>query len=268
MQPDFDFDLNRRKKDAAAAMVIRSCRRISLMLRAYNPNQLRDEIGRWTYGGGGFGTPDRKPSIGTQIAQGRGGVPPRIPVQPMRRIGGRDFNISPQQQMRLDAAIARANETTARVREREPDWQPKPSVYANVEGEILARESVAYQAEARLYHQARERIQQAIGERSGRGTIEDLFLPRGQELGIQIGGKNRIRAVSRYEFSGLQSWIESRPEILRSDNDFPLTYGGRAYRLIDNSIVGIRESVYSGTTIDVLRSNNPRFNLGYKVHWP
>jgi hypothetical protein len=89
MQPD--FDILRAKSDAAAAIVVQSCKRISLILRGFNPNQPRDEIGRWT-GGGGFGFADRQPLGGVQLAQGRGGVPPRIPMQPMRRIAGRDFN--------------------------------------------------------------------------------------------------------------------------------------------------------------------------------
>jgi hypothetical protein len=169
--------------------------------------------------------------------------------------------------MRLNAAITRANEATSRVLEREPDWKPRPGVYANVEGEIATHESIAYQAEARLYHQSRQRIQESIRERSGRGTIEDVFLPRGQELGINLGGASKeVRTVSRYEFSGLQNWIESRPEIQRNDRDFPSSYGGRAYRLIDNSIVGIRNSSRSGVTIDIIRANNSTFELGYRIH--
>ncbi len=140
MQPDFDFDLNRRKKDMAAAIVVYYAKRISLILRGFNPNQPRYDHGRWT-DGGGFGGSGHKPLGGVQLAQGRG-VPPRIQMQP-------------------------------------------------IQGEIATHESIAYQVEARLYHQARERIQNSIRERSGCGTIEDVFLPRGQELGINLGGAQK-----------------------------------------------------------------------------
>jgi Bacterial CdiA-CT RNAse A domain len=66
MQPD--FDILRARSDAAAAIVIQQCKRISLILRGFNPNQARDEIGRWVYGGGGSST-ERKPIEGTQVAQ-------------------------------------------------------------------------------------------------------------------------------------------------------------------------------------------------------
>ncbi len=47
MQPDFDFDLNRRKKDMAAATIVYYAKRISLILPGFNPNQPRDDQGRW-----------------------------------------------------------------------------------------------------------------------------------------------------------------------------------------------------------------------------
>jgi hypothetical protein len=59
-----DFDILRARSDAAAAIVIHQCKRISLILRGFNPNQARDEIGRWI-NEGGLGRVDRQPLTGT-----------------------------------------------------------------------------------------------------------------------------------------------------------------------------------------------------------
>lgn len=43
-------------------------------------------------------------------------------------------------------------------------------------------------------------------------------------------------------------------------------YGGRAFQRRDASVIGIRESEQFGTTIDVLKSIDPRLPRGFKVH--
>jgi hypothetical protein len=103
MQPDFDYELNRRKKDMAAAIVIHQCKRISLILRGFNPNQPRDDHGRWTDGGGSSYTPANSSNRLVAVAPiqsegtGVGGWPMSNNLQPQAvQLTGDDFNQKPQ----------------------------------------------------------------------------------------------------------------------------------------------------------------------------
>ena len=52
-----NFDVLRARSDAAAAIVVLHLKRISLILRGFNPDQPRDDHGRWTDGGSSSFTP-------------------------------------------------------------------------------------------------------------------------------------------------------------------------------------------------------------------
>ncbi len=266
MHPNIDLEIAEIRANAAfwdakfSFLELRFAQAIDQ--RAFNPNQPRDEIGRWSNGGA---STDRHPSGNVQVAQ-NGPRLPRIPGGGTRRINGVEQSVSLSQQIRLDAAVARASEATARVREREPGWRPRPGVYESVDGEIRHYEEQMIEANARLQHQVRQDLQEIVRQRAGQGTIEDVFLPRGKELGEQIGTDENIRTVTRLEFDMIRNWVERNPAIQRFDVGFPTTYPGRAYRLIDFSKVGVRDSIYSGPTIDIINSSSRQFEPGYKVH--
>jgi hypothetical protein len=103
--------------------------------------------GQWTRAGGGENDPrvisdappdeDWKP--GAQYASaGR-----RSPG------AGRGGGDGPGQLARLAIAQARADEAISRVRQRDPNWRPRPSLYETVEGQIRALEAEAAEAQAR-----------------------------------------------------------------------------------------------------------------------
>jgi hypothetical protein len=97
-------------------------------------------------------TPDDNWRPGARYAQNA--PPPRPPRQRLSvpiRIGDRwIFELESGQANRLFEAQTRAEKTTARVREIDPKWRPRPSAYESVEGLIRAYASDAEQAQARL----------------------------------------------------------------------------------------------------------------------
>ncbi len=213
----------------------------------------------------------------------RGGV-----FSGIRRINGRDFSISITQQIRLDGASARAQAAIARVRERDPNWQPRPSMAEGVEGEIATQEFYAREAEARLQslrfqdyirgsgqpnsaegrlEAERMRLQEVVSGRVRSGRLEDILLQQGKEIGVRLQGADiGIRTVSQAEFNSLRRFIESNQPVSRDYQFVPRSYDGNVYMLQGGSLVGIRSSAKSGTTIDVIQSDNHLFQFGYKVH--
>jgi hypothetical protein len=88
-------------------------------------------------------TPDNDWMPGARYA-GKG-QPPRRPGGPIQ-IGDRFFTPSYEQGIRLTMAEARAQDAIARVREFDPSWRPRQSVYESIEGLIRAHEADAQQA--------------------------------------------------------------------------------------------------------------------------
>jgi hypothetical protein len=64
-----------------------------------------------------------------------------------RVVGGRGGPPTPGQLARLEAARIRARDAIRRVHERDPTWEPQPSVYSTVEGQIAAAQATAREAE-------------------------------------------------------------------------------------------------------------------------
>jgi hypothetical protein len=101
----------------------------------FDPNQPRvpagnSDGGQWTSENAGGqnemqivsdATPDNRWKPGAQYAQARG-----------RNSG--PIRTEPGQAARLAAAQARAHDAIARVRECDPNWRPRPSVYESAEG--------------------------------------------------------------------------------------------------------------------------------------
>jgi hypothetical protein len=137
-----DVLLKARYAFAVAQLELR--RLLILRARKYDPNQPRVRAGnrdggQWTSGGGGGGPR-------SEYAQLR---PRRLPVG-HRIIGGRAHAVTPAQEARLDITSAQARALVREVQRRDPSWKPTPSIYQNVEGQILANQSEAQQATARL----------------------------------------------------------------------------------------------------------------------
>lgn len=209
--------------------------RRALVLRrikaGFNPDQPRDEQGRWSGGGTSAVSAQRR----------RGGL-------------GRFPNATPGEAAGLAAAEARANAAIARAQAVDPNFRPSPSFSETIQGETTARLSEAREAEAHVraietYH-------------ANRPAIERL-MPGGREVGEQLrGASDNIRTLSSERFKPFVDFVLRDASELES---YP-RYEGRAFRLPDSSIVGLRYSRDHGETLDVLQSNHPIIENGYKVH--
>lgn len=224
-----------------------------LLLRAckqFNPNQPRvpagnRDGGQWTSGGGSGGGPR------SEYAQLR----PRRLSGGYRIIGGRAHAATPAQEARLDVTAAQARALVREVQRRDPSWKPRPSIYEGVEGQILANQSEAQQAAARLR-------ELGAGEPAPR-SLYDILRPGGQMLGSRQGRASEgTRTVTRAEFSELLESLSPDAQPIPS----PRSYDGSWYRRRDGSVFGVRRSKDNGITIDVIRSNHPSVDNGEKVH--
>ena len=107
----------------------------------FDPNQPRDDRGRWTDTGGSI---PRELVDSAQWASGRRRGPTHV------TINGKPLPLTQAQSMRLAVAEGRAREAAQKVREIDPNWRPTPSLRENVEGHIRAVEAEAREAEARI----------------------------------------------------------------------------------------------------------------------
>lgn len=78
------------------------------------------------------------------------------------RIGGRTLEATPAQAARYALAEARARDRVARVREIDPRWSPRPSIYETMEGAIRARQAEASEAQTQLAELAKLAPRQLI----------------------------------------------------------------------------------------------------------
>src|SRR5436190_1428778 len=108
----------------------------------FNPDQPRDDFGKWTDAGGdkeGAGDAPKPGLVSQPSAMRRGG--PRPPA-------------TPAQQARLAIASARAREAVSRVQQLDPHWRPQSLTSrdnaADYEVMIRAKEAERQEAEARF----------------------------------------------------------------------------------------------------------------------
>jgi hypothetical protein len=155
----------------------------------------------------------------------------------------------------LDITAAQARALVREVQRRDLTWKPRPSLYEGVEGQILANQSKAQQASARLRElNAREPVAR---------PLHDIFRPGGQMLGSQQGRASEgTRTVTRPEFNELLEALSPNAQPITP----PRSYEGLWYQRPDGSIFGVRRSKDNGITIDVIRSNHPSIRDGEKVH--
>jgi hypothetical protein len=128
----------------------------------FDPNQPRvpagnPDGGQWTDGGGTGGRLPRgsgtlldvgdSPSERVRLAQARRGRGGSGRIQ----LGNGQFaEPTPAQAARYEVIRARAKALARQVRERDPQWRPTPSFTESVEGEILALQAEAREAEVYL----------------------------------------------------------------------------------------------------------------------
>jgi filamentous hemagglutinin len=102
----------------------------------------------------------------------------------------------------------------------------------------------------------------AFGVKGGIST-GDILLPGGKPVGyVNSGAGPGIRTVTPQEFSQLQLQLLDGATSITPKSGYP----GAWYQRADGTIIGIRTSTGSGTTIDVIKSNNPSLLPGFKVH--
>ena len=93
--------------------------------------------------------------------------------------------------------------------------------------------------------------------------LKDILMPGGKEIGVRNRGvDDNIRTVSRPQLEQLKDQVLSGAK----ETAAPPDYLGKWYSRPDGTIIGVRESTTSGTTIDVIKSNDPLLRPGYKVH--
>jgi len=95
-------------------------------------------------------------------------------------------------------------------------------------------------------------------------TLEDLLKPGGKEPGVRNPGVRKgIRTIEQSEFDKLKSDILDGAKEVTPPQD----YDGKAYQRLDGTVVGVRQSVENGETLDVLKSSDETIlKNGYKVH--
>lgn len=147
---DFRLPLLDLRCELAALRVYLALKRlVALSCKAgFNPGQLRIPAGR--PGGGRWADGDG--SVILIGARGRGSVSVRI--------GNRTLEVTPAEAARYAVANARSQAASARVRETDPTWRPRPSLTDpnSIEGQIRRAEGEALEAEARLAELARGRF--------------------------------------------------------------------------------------------------------------
>ena len=174
--------------------------RHALALKAgFNPDQPRDELGRWTDAGAARNAePPRSDGVivsdatddpvraGDQYAQSgpRGPYSGRGPIL----INGQLVQPTPAQSAILAVVEARANSAIRRVQDIFPNWRPTASWYNTVEGRIATARAEAEQAEARA------------SEFQNYGILPGLFaresIPaRGPERNFNLGERKQVNEI-------------------------------------------------------------------------
>jgi hypothetical protein len=197
---------------------------MQLLLKAnFHPNQPRvprgnPDGGQWTSTGGGSGR--------TRLAQmPRGG----------RRIGS-DAEGTPEQEARLVAEEAQAQEAIRRVREIDPNWSPQESLTDpnSIEGQIATARGKREEAEDRLIELARQEPQSVMdtfrrqhgldltGEPAWsrkRNTVALCRVGDQPFLGVNSGATGEYTFRDLLDATRLRtSLIEKYPHIMNTEN--------------------------------------------------
>ena len=186
--------------------------RLQYWCKAYNPNQPRvpagnPDGGQWTKIGDASGRTDER-----VISDALNNVVPgeryaarnerRGPGPFLRRIGNKTFRLSEDQALRFDTANREADQAIGKVKEIDPAWEPRHSLYEqDVEGQIRRSKELVLEAEAHLVELGHQRPARVIDIYRGQNNSVDLFgreaWPRDKDVvgytvldGIPVFGTN------------------------------------------------------------------------------
>ena len=95
----------------------------------------------------------------------------------------------------------------------------------------------------------------------GRPNLHSILVPGGELIG-NPGSGTKIRTVSPEEFESLRSDLLEGAGPVSGPSD----YKGMAFERPDGSVIGIRNSLKYGTTIDVLQSTSRSIPNGFRIH--
>jgi hypothetical protein len=249
-----ELEIQRRKSDLAWDQFIRTFKRYADQQKAgFNPDQPRDDHGKWTDGGrsGDAG------KVGGDHARS-------TDISAQRRIGPRPTG-TPTQHARLDAAIANAREAVARVQRLDPNWRSESATSfdhrSSMEVMIRAKEAETREAEARFIALSRARQDVPYPMRDPPTTAE-VLMPGGDLVGHRAprAGKD-VRTVTPAEFENI------RVDLMGGARQIEPTgrYDGVWYRREDKSEFGLRIGEH-GLTLELIRSEHPLLPNGLKVH--
>jgi filamentous hemagglutinin len=94
-------------------------------------------------------------------------------------------------------------------------------------------------------------------------SMSDILRPNGEPVGyVYPGSGSRTRTVAPEQFEPLRSELMDGAV----PKEAPKGYQGTWYQRSDGAVFGIRTSKKNGTTIDVIKSNDPALESGFKVH--
>lgn len=217
----------------------------------YSPDQPRvpkgnPDGGQWTSDAGKDGGDDR-----VQLDE----------ISAARRAGQRQ----PTQEVRRDQARGRAQQAVERVRQLDPDWQPRTVSLTqpdSIEGAIRHNEALAREADARFVELSRAGLDTNWSRRDP-APLNDVVMPEGQMIGFRaVGARENIRTVTPTEFESVRAELMVGARQIGTDR----RYDGVRYQREDGSIFGLRLSRDHGLTLDVLESNHPSIPNGFRIH--
>ncbi|MEA2879999.1 MAG: filamentous hemagglutinin [Hyphomicrobiales bacterium] len=216
----------------------------------FNPDQPRDDHGKWTDGGrsGDAGKDGDDRARSTDISAQRRGGGRRTP-----------------QEARRDQAAERAQQAVRRVRELDPNWQPRTVSFIkpqSIEGAIRHSEALTREAEARFVELSHAGLDRNWPRHDPAPLGEVLLAPGGELVGVRdIGAGTKIRTVTSAEFENIRSELMVGARQIGIDQ----RYDGVRYQRQD-SIFGLRLSRGHGLTLDVIESNHPAIPPGTRIH--
>jgi hypothetical protein len=192
---------------AAAAKFELAMRRHDYALKyGYDPNQLRDERGRWADAGGSGLT---RVAGGSSVGRGRGPLGTEFP--------GATYG----QQARLAAAMSRTEAALVKIREYDPNWQPKTESLrapGSIEGAISEAQARTVEAEARL-----EQLRSGIG---GNFPPRDESSSSPSRAFDGPGWINAYRTINNSpDLFGRPTWPSDRGTVAVTQVDGSLVFG-------------------------------------------
>lgn len=168
------------------------------------------------------------------------------------RINGRDVRITDGEEAEMIGWRVNRAAALAEVWKRDPSWRPPASLYATPRGAIDALESDTLAAEQRLRELDWEQGTASnfvYRDGTGRRTDDEICRPNGDWVGERVGrAGSDVTTVSPSVFKSLWQELSAGARLLPP----ALRYDGVSYETVNGGIIGLRNSEYSGWTIDLM----------------